>query len=158
MAMTWGVETDLASRPRSSRPPRRVHGQGGWSFGFLFLYSSFVFKDEMLTRNALYVLGTGWKDFGIAGGWGENQQPNRRAVSGPVFIFKNRQTQRGACPLLGGVTHGLPHLTPMEALVSCPGRHPILCTFTLPSPAPSLPRSWSLFYYLPFLIHVYHIM
>lgn len=80
--------------------PRIVHiacaGSIGLELGFLFFFfsldSSFFFKDGILTRIALYMLGTGWKDSGIAvGGGGGGTPTTKRAVSGPVFIFKNRQ-------------------------------------------------------------------
>lgn len=98
----------------------------GWSLGFLLFFgffsldSCFFFKDGKLTRIALYTLGTGWKDFGIAVGGGGHQS-NRRAGSVLFLFSKTDKCDSGACPLPGGVTHGLPHLTaPIETSVSCP--------------------------------------
>lgn len=123
--MTWDMATVtptfLSLGPGSHHPRRVCGGTVGLEFGFSFvlffpLDSCFFFKDGKLTRIALYTLGTGWKDFGIAVGAGDTNQTD--ALFPVLFLFsKTDKCDSGACPLPGGVTHGLPHLTaPIENL------------------------------------------
>lgn len=80
-------------RPPPSHRPRRVCGQCragvGFSFFFFSLDSSFFFKDGILTRIALYMLGTGWKDFGIAvGGGGGTPTTKQMCCFRTCFYFQ----------------------------------------------------------------------
>lgn len=119
MAGTWDVETSTSASSSLASSTSCVRAVQGWSWVFFFFFSldsSFFFKDGILTRIALYMLGTGWKDFGIAVGGGGGDTDNQTDVLFPdLFLFsKTDKRHSGACPLPGGVTHGLPHLTTLH--------------------------------------------
>lgn len=75
------------------------------------------------------------RDSGKAWGRGAGGAAATDVLFPVLFLFSKTDTRdSGACPLPGGVTRGLPHLsTPMETSVSCPGDTRILCTFAPPS-------------------------
>lgn len=159
MAVPGTGDCDLRPRPwpSSSACARSVvleFGVFSCFFVFFPVDASSFFKNGMLTRTALPMLGTEWrKDFGVAVGVGGHQPPHRRAVSGPVFIFKNRHTRQWSLspPPRRGDAASLPSAPPWEPLCLAP-ETPEFFVHLLPSP----PRSWSSF--PPFLTHVYHIM
>lgn len=91
------------------------------------------------------------------GGWGELKK-NQTDVMFPVlFLFsKTDEPDGGACPLLGGVTHDTS--SPQKPLCLALEDTEFFVHLHSPPLLPPLLCSWSLFYYRPFLIHVYHIM
>lgn len=75
---------------------RRLCGQRRAEVGVFFwlfsLDSSSFFKDGILTRIALHMLGTGWKDFGIAVG-GRGATNHQTDMLFPVlFLFSKTDT------------------------------------------------------------------
>lgn len=143
MAMTWDMElTSAFSPPRSSQRAVERTGSMGLESGFSFVFFfSVFFKDEILTRIALYMLGTGRKDFGMAVGWGAggHQQPNTCCFRSCFYFQKpsNATAEPSAPPC--GVARGLPHLTtPHGNLCVLPQRHPNSLYIYTPLPLPSL--------------------
>lgn len=151
--MTWDMET-VTSTFWSRDPRISVVMCTGWGarvpvFFVFSLYSSFL-KDGILTRIALYMLGTGWKDFGAAVGGGGTPTTKQTCCLRSCFYF-----QKPTSPTVEPVpsregAYGPAHLiTPQKPLCLALEDTRILCTLTCPSPS-SLPCSWSLFYSLPF--------
>lgn len=89
-ATIWGME--LTSTLWSSDPHVVCAGRARAEVVFFFFLLFVLFQRWVLVRIALYLLGTGWTDFGIAVGVGGSTSNQPDTVSGPVFIFKNRQT------------------------------------------------------------------
>lgn len=55
---------------------------------FFFFLLFVLFQRWVLVGIALYLLGTGWTDFGIAVGVGEHQQPNRHCFWSCFYFQK----------------------------------------------------------------------
>lgn len=66
MTTIWAIE--LTSMFWSRAPHIVCTGRAGSSCGFLFLLLFDLFQRWVLVGIALYLLGTGWTDFGIAVG------------------------------------------------------------------------------------------
>lgn len=106
VAVTCDIEAvpSAFSSQWPSHPPHRVCGQcrtGVWVF--CFFSSSFFFQRWGIDQSCS-VYAWNWMErlWNSCGGPGGHQQPNRRAVSGPVFIFKNRQARQWSlCPTPG---------------------------------------------------------
>lgn len=91
MAMTWDVETVTSASSSLASSTSCVRAAQGWSWVFFFFFSldsAFFFKDGILTRIALYMLGTGWKDFGIAVGGGGTPTTKQMCCSWACFYFQ----------------------------------------------------------------------
>lgn len=93
MAGTWDVETSTSASSSLASSTSCVRAVQGWSWVFFFFFfsldSSFFFKDGILTRIALYMLGTGWKDFGIAvGGGGGTPTTKQMCCFRTCFYFQ----------------------------------------------------------------------
>lgn len=116
--MTW----DMATVTPRSRPVALVRvvlvlcaGTVGLEFGFRFGFFLLIlasFSKMGIDQNCS-VYAWNWLERLWNRCWGAGDIDNQTDVLFPVlFLFsKTDKCDSGACPLPGGVTHGLPHLT-----------------------------------------------
>lgn len=148
MAVSRDVETVTSASwsPWPSHRPRvcwqrrvGVCGRVFLIFFFISLDSSSFFKDEILTRIALHMLGTGWKDFGIAVGGGGTPTTKQTCCFRSCFYFQKPTRDSGACLLPGGVARPpSPQHPPRKPLCLAP-ETPEFFVHLLPPPRPLPP-------------------
>lgn len=133
-----------------------AHWQGRLELWFSFFFSCLSFlRDGCWLELLCICLGLDGQTSALLWGWG-GAPATKQTLFLVLFLFsKTDEPDDGACPLRGGVTW-LPWPLLWQLLCLAPEDtefivhvHPL---------RPAHPRSWSLFSYLPFLTHVYHIM
>ena len=95
-------------------------GSGGLEFGFSFFSLLILLFQKWDIDQNCSVCAWNWTErlWNSCGGQGGCQQPNRCAVSGPVFIFKNRQMRQWSLspPRRGDLWPPSPHHPPSKPL------------------------------------------